>query len=228
MNIEILHSPGNAAAKVMLETGEKIIAESGAMIAMSKDMEVTTSTRTKGKGGFLKGVKRMFAGESLFLNTFTAPSGGGEVYLSPDLRGDIIQYNMDGAKEMIVQGSSFVACDDNIDMDTTWQGMKSTFLSGESIFWLTFKGTGPLLLNSFGGVYEKEIDGEYIVDTGHIVAFENTLQFEVRKVTSSILASIFSGEGFICHFKGKGRLFCQTHQTNSYGRILGPMLKPRE
>ena len=67
-------------------------------------------------------------------------------------------------------------------------------------------GRGKLLLSSFGNIYEqKEVDGDYIVDTGHIVAFEDTLTFELSKAGTSWLHSIFGGEGIVCRFKGKGK-----------------------
>lgn len=227
MEIQIVNSPGHAAAKVTLAGGEQLMAESGAMIAMNSDVEVSTSTKNKG-GGFLKGMKRMLAGESLFLNTFTAPHQGGELYLAPTLVGDMTVYHLDGTKELTVQGGSYVASGTDVEMDTTWQGLKSSFLSGESIFWIKLSGTGPVILSSFGGIYERDISDTYIVDTGHIVAFENSLSFEVKKATTSLISSFLGGEGFVCHFSGHGRLFCQTHHANNFGCTLGPNLKPRK
>ncbi|NUM34742.1 MAG: TIGR00266 family protein [Candidatus Brocadiae bacterium] len=228
MQIEILNSPGNATAKVTLEGGEKLIAETGGMIAMSNGMQVTTSTKTKGGGGFLKGLKRMLAGESLFLNTFVAPSKGGEIFLAPDLIGDMIVYELDGTKELMVQGTSYVASDADVELDTSWQGFKSGFFSGESMFWLRLTGKGQVILNSFGGIFERTVgDQGYIVDTGHIVAFENTLKFNVQKAAKTWFSSFMGGEMLVCRFQGKGRLFCQTHHPNNFGRTLGPLLKPR-
>ena len=227
MNIEILHSPGNAAAKVNLEPGEKIVSESGAMIAMSEEMNVVTSTKTKSGGGLWKGIKRAFAGDSMFLNTFTADHKGGVVFLAAQLIGDMIVYELDGTKDLIVQGGSFVACSEDVEIDTTMQGFKSSLLSGESLFWLKLSGKGSVILNSFGGIYERNLTENYIVDTGHIVAFESTLQFEVKKAGKSLFSSFMSGEGFSCYFSGSGQLFCQTHNPGSFGRTLGPKLRPR-
>lgn len=227
MQIEIVNSPGNAAAKVALGPGEKVIAESGAMIAMTKNIDVVTTTKTKGGGGFFKGLKRMFASESLFLNVFTAPAEGGEVYFGQDLLGDMVVYELDGTKELIVQGGSFVASAEDVEMDTEWRGFKSALFSGESMFWLHLSGTGPVILSSFGGIFEREITESYIVDTGHIVAFENTLEFNVQKAGKSWFSAIAGGEWLVCKFHGHGRLLCQTHHPKNFGRTLGPKLKPR-
>lgn len=227
MQIEILNSPGNATAKVTLNPGEKIVSESGAMIAMESGIDVVTSSKTKG-GGLLKGLKRLLAGESLFLNTFTASSGVSEIFLGPVLVGDMITYELDGTKELIVQGTSYVASEPSVEMDTTWRGIKSAFFSGESMFWMKLSGKGKVILNSFGGIFERTVGDEgYIVDTGHIVAFENTLDFKVQKAGKTWFSSIMGGEMLVCRFQGEGRLFCQTHHPNNYGRALGPSLKPR-
>ncbi len=224
MKVEIHHRPGNTAAKIHLESGRTCTAESGAMIAMSGDMSVTTTTHKKGKGSILRAVKRMISGESLFLNHFTAGGGGGELWVSPVLAGDVMEYRLE-KENLIVQSGSFLACDEGVDMDMGWQGFKSVF-SGESLFWLHMKGEGTLLLNAFGVIYPVDVDGEYIVDTGHIVAFQETLDFSISKAGASWIGSFLGGEGLVTRFKGKGRVWCQSHNPRSFGRTLGPKLKP--
>ena len=88
-------------------------------------------------------------------------------------------------------------------------------------------GNGDLFLNSFGAVYEVEVDGEYTVDTGHIVAYEDTLQFSVGKSNKSWIGSFLGGEGIVCKFQGQGKLYCQSHNPPGFGKIVGPKLKPR-
>ncbi|MDA0841754.1 MAG: TIGR00266 family protein [Planctomycetota bacterium] len=228
MNIEIVHGPGNSAAKVMLAPGESCTAESGAMIAMSGDMQIETSThkKTGGGGGILKAAKRLLSGESIFRNHFTAGRKGGEVFLAATLAGDMMQYDLRD-ETLIVQAGSYVCCDSSIDMDMGWQGFKS-FFSGESVFWLKLSGTGPLVINAFGAIYPIEVNGEYIVDTGHIVAFNESLDFDVTKAGGSWMSAILGGEGLVCRFKGHGTVWCQSHNSGSFGATLGPMLKARE
>ena len=95
------------------------------------------------------------------------------------------------------------------------------------MFWLKCSGQGNLFLSSFGAIYEEYVDGEHIVDTGHIVAFEDTLQFELVKAGTSLIGSFLGGEGFVCKFSGQGRLFVQSHNPPGFGKALGPKLKPR-
>jgi uncharacterized protein (TIGR00266 family) len=226
MRTEILHSPGNSAARVALEPGESVTAEGGAMIAMSADLNVETTTQQRGGGGgLLKAAKRLLAGESFFLNHYTAGPSGGEVWLAATLPGDMMKVAL-GGETIIVQAGSFVACSDGVTMDMSWQGFKS-FLSGESMFWLRLTGTGRVVLSSYGAIYAVEVNGEHIVDTGHIVTFDETLKFSITKAGKSWIASILGGEGLVCKFQGKGVVWCQSHNAPSFGRTIGPMLKAR-
>jgi uncharacterized protein (TIGR00266 family) len=225
MEVEIVHGPGNAAARIRLAGGESFTAEGGAMIAMSGDMSIETTTHKKGSGGLLKAAKRMLAGESFFLNHYTAGSNGGEVWLATTLAGDMMPYDLKD-ETLIVQGGSYVASEPSVKIDLGWQGFKS-LLSGESIFWLQLSGSGKVVVNSFGAIYPVEVAGETIVDTGHIVAFNETLDFRISKAGKSWLSSILGGEGFVCRFSGQGTVWCQSHNPGSFGHTLGPQLPPR-
>ncbi|MDR9405037.1 MAG: TIGR00266 family protein, partial [Halothece sp. Uz-M2-17] len=114
------------------------------------------------------------------------------------------------------------------DLQAEFNGLKS-FFSGESIFWLSLSGYGTALITSFGAIYEIPVDGEYIVDTGHIVAFERSLEFEVTKAGSSWIGSLLGigGEGLVCRFQGQGTVYCQTHNNGSFGSLVGSQLPPR-
>lgn len=225
MQVEIVHGPGNSAAKIRLAGGESCTAEAGAMIAMSGDMRVETTTHQKGKGSLLKAVKRLMARESVFLNHFTAGAQGGDLYLATTLAGDMMVYELKN-ENLIVQGGSFVACEPSVNIDMGWQGFKSLFAK-EGLFWLHLNGTGKIVVNSFGAIYPIEVDGEHIVDTGHIVAFHETLNFKLSKAGKSWVSSILGGEGLVAKFNGRGTVYCQSHNPMSFGRALGPKLKPR-
>jgi uncharacterized protein (TIGR00266 family) len=225
MNTEILHGPGNAAARIALGPQETVITEAGAMIAMSSGISIETTTRKREGGGIFAAAKRMLAGESFFLNHFTAGPGGGEIFLATTLPGDMLKLDLEN-ETLIVQSGSFVACSPDVQLDLGWQGFKS-LLSGESVFWLRLSGTGNTVLSSYGAIYPIQVNGEYIVDTGHIVAFNETLNFTLTKAGKSWIASMLGGEGIVCKFHGQGTVWCQSHNAPSFGQTLGPMLKPR-
>lgn len=225
MEVELVHGPGNAAAKVRLAGGESFTSEGGAMIAMSGDTRIETTTQKKGTGSVFAAMKRVLAGESFFLNHFTAGAQGGDVWLATTLAGDMMQRQLDSST-LIVQGGSFVCCEPGVDVDLGWQGFKSLF-SGESVFWLHLSGRGKVVLSSFGAIYPFAVDGAAIVDTGHIVAFEETLDFSVTKAGKSWISSFLGGEGLVCRFTGKGTVWCQSHNARGFGKLLGPKLRPR-
>ena len=139
--------------------------------------------------------------------------------------GDIIIYEMKG-QELVVQAASYLACASKVDIELGFTGFKSIF-SGESIFWLVVSGTGPVILTSFGSIYEIFVDGEYIVDTGHIVAFEKSLDYKITKPGSSWLGAFLGGEGLVCKFFGRGKVYCQTHNPSAFGQLVGSLLPPR-
>lgn len=226
MQIELLNQPGNTAAKVILQSGETVTAESGAMLAMSSNINITTSTHKKQSGSLLKAAKRLLTGESLFLNHFEAQGNTGEVYLGTGLAGDMLALELDN-DNLVVQGGSFLASEQGIDVDMGWQGFKS-LLSGENMFWIKLTGKGKVILSSFGAIYPIEINGDYIVDTGHIVAFSETLDFSITKAGKSWIQSILGGEGLVCKFSGRGTVWCQSHNERAFGALLSPSLKVRK
>jgi uncharacterized protein (TIGR00266 family) len=225
MNVKIENGPANTTAKLEFSAGESWTTEAGAMIAMSSELNMETTTHKKGKRGILKGLARMLAGESFFLNHYTAKDSA-ELWLAPTMPGDIIPHQLRG-DSIVVQAGSFLACSSSINIDLGWQGFKNLF-SGESLFWINLSGQGDVLLTSFGTIYSVEVEDSYIVDTSHIVAFENTLNFSLSKAGSSWVHSIIGGEGIVCRFKGRGRVWCQSHNERNFGMSLRPLLRPRK
>jgi uncharacterized protein (TIGR00266 family) len=229
MNITIQHGPGSASAKVELAPSESITSEAGAMIAMSGDTQIETTTRQRGKGGggLFSGLKRMFSNESFFLNHFTAGGQGGEVMLATTLPGDMMVYDLSPEVGLIVQGGSYVANENGVTIDLSYQGLKSLF-SGENFFWLKASGQGQMIFNAFGTIYPVDIDGEYTVDTGHVVAFEETVDFKMTKAGKSWMSSFLGGEGLVMNFSGRGRIWCQSHNPHEFGSTLGSTLRERK
>ncbi|UKJ07991.1 TIGR00266 family protein [Solitalea lacus] len=226
LDVTIRMRPGSSAAEINLMPGQEFTAEAGAMIAMSPFIQMTTTTHKKNSGGIMKGLKRMISGESFFLNHYSAGSQGGTVWLGATHAGDMMVKELNG-EGIIVQGGSYVASSPEIDIDMNWQGFKS-LISKEGLFWLGIRGKGTVIVNSFGAIYPVQVNGEYIVDTGHIVAFEESLNFSLSKAGKSWISSILGGEGLVCKFKGQGTVWIQSHNTTSFGNILGVRLKARK
>ena len=109
-----------------------------------------------------------------------------------------------------------------MDLKLKFGGLK-TLLGGEGLFLLRASGTGNLFINAYGGIRELDLAGPFIVDTGHIVAFEESLSFNVKKV-GGWKSTLLSGEGLVCEFNGKGKLWIQTRNVGAMVSWLRPML----
>ena len=167
-------------------------------------------------------LKRAVGGESAFISTFTARGGPGEVTLAPGAPGDIAAIEM-GNQGFFVQSSSYLAGDASLTVDTRWGGAKS-FFGGEGLFVLQVTGTGLLLVSSFGAIHRKRLGtGErYVVDTGHLVAWEGTTQYTLRKAASGFFRTLVSGEGIVAEFMGPGELLIQTRNLAAFAGLMKP------
>jgi len=207
LDVDIAFSPSFAMATVKMNAGESVQAEAGAMTGMSGGVEITT----KAQGGLLGGLKRsMLGGETFFINTFAASNGPGEVIVAPPLPGDIMHLPVDGQKAIMVQSASWLAGEAAVAIDTKWGGAK-TFFSGEGLFLLKCSGQGDMLVASYGAIFEKDLAaGEsYKIDTGHIVAFEEGVGYQVNKV-GGWKSTFLSGEGLVATFTGPGKVWQQS------------------
>ncbi len=221
MQVNILYKPSQAIAQCWLAAGESLTAESGAMMGMSTNVNMTTQS-----GGLMKGLKRLFGGESFFRNTFTAGGGQGEVLLTTPLCGDMVVLDC-GQTQWLIQNSAYVASSYGVDVQTQSGGFKGLF-SGAGLFVLATQGQGQCIVGSFGAIEPVQVNGEMIIDTGHVVAWDTRLQYKITKSGAGWIASWLSGEGLVCQFTGQGTVFVQTRSTSDYGEAVGQLLPPRE
>lgn len=227
MHFEIQYNPAHSLATAHLQPGESVRAEATAMVSMSNNLEVETNTGPKGVGGFFKKLKRgVMGGESFFQNVFRATTSPAAVSLAPRLCGSMVVHELNGQHELLIQGSSYVAAPDTVDIDSKFQGFKG-FFSGESLFFLKASGHGPVLINAFGAIEVMELDGEVIVDTGHLVAFTEGISYKIEKAGSGWIQSYLSGEGLVLKMSGRGKLYIQSRNPNEFGKTVGGLLPAR-
>jgi len=228
MQIEIQYNPAHSLATVHLDAGEAIRAEASAMVSMTRGIDVQTNAGHSAGGGILGGLRRaVVGGESFFQNLYTARSNGAHVTLAPRLCGSMVVHELDPGVDLLIQGSSYVAAPESVHIDTKFQGFKA-FLSGESLFFLKASGRGPVLMNAFGAVEMRELDGESILDTGHLVAFTAGIEYTIGKASQGWIASYLSGEGLVLRLRGRGKLWIQRRNPSEFGRTVGSMLPARE
>jgi len=215
MKHRILARPSYSLLELELEDGEEVIAETGAMVYM-RNIELKTEV----KGGLFRGLKRtLFGGESFFINRFVS-RGRGLIGLAPPYQGDIVHIPMAG--RIYAQSGAFLASSPEIEIDTKWGGAK-TFFSGEGLFLLKLEGSGDVFLSSFGGIEVVDVHDRLVVDTGHIVAFEEGLNYRIRRA-GGLKATLFSGEGIVAEFAGNGKVWIQTRSIADYLGWLSSLL----
>ncbi|QOS10528.1 TIGR00266 family protein [Haloferax sp. Atlit-4N] len=219
MDHSIDYRPSFALLTVSLDEGESLRSEAGAMVSYSDGIDIETNA----KGGLFGSLKRsVLGGESFFQNTFSARQAG-EVSFAPPLPGDIVHHRLED-ETLFVQSGSYIASDPALDLDTSFGGAK-TFFGSEGLFLLKLTGTGDSFLSSYGAIHEVELgEGErYTVDTGHIVAFDETTSFSVERV-GGLKSTLFSGEGLVCTFTGPGTVWMQSRSMESFLSWLIPKL----
>ena len=223
MDHEILHRPSEAMVTITLGPGEAVVAEAGALVAHSDGVEMETGAR----GGVFGSLKRMFGGESFFVNTFRAPDQGGDVSFAAPLPGDVVTEHVgDGQGELFAQSGSFLVAGEGVEIDTKFGGARS-FLGGEGLFLLRLSGDGPVWLSSYGAIEERQVGaGEtFTVDTGHVVAFRD-VQWDVRRV-GGLKSTLFSGEGLVSDFTGPGTVWLQTRSPDAFVAWMAGKLPAR-
>jgi len=215
MKAEIRNKADYASLHVLLDEGEQVITETGAMMGMDPALKMETNM----KGGLLGAFKRAIGGESVFLNTYTATGPGQQIDIAPSIPGDMIAIEL-ASGSVKVQRGSYVAHHGDIEVTARWGGAR-TFFAGEGLVMLEASGTGTLWIASYGAIHPVEVQGAYTVDTTHIVAFDDSLTFNVTKVGG--LKSLFlSQEGLVCKFTGTGRLWLQTRNAPALAAFLHP------
>lgn len=215
MKYEIVGKPDFSIVRLTLDANEKATAETGAMVAMSTNMKI----ETKAKGGLLGGLKRMVGGESFFTNDYHAEGGPGTIEFAPSAPGDVDVLELKG-NAWFVQRGAYLCHVGDITTETKFGGVQS-FFSGEGLFMLRVSGTGHVFFNSYGGLQKVSVNGEYIVDTTHIVAFPEGMTYNVEAV-GGLKATFLSGEGLVCRYRGTGDLYTQTRSAPPFASWLNP------
>lgn len=223
MRTSIEFDPSYSLLTVELDPGESIKAETGAMVAQA-GVDMKTGM---GGGGLFGGIRRMIGGESFFLNTFTGERSGGWVSLAPPSPGDIGSFDLDPGTNLFIQSSSFLACTENVETDTQFQGFRG-FFSGESLFFIRSyaeRGLGTVFYNSYGAIKQVPVTPgqELVVDTGHLVAFSDDVEYSIGKV-GGIGSLIAGGEGLVMRFRGSGHVWVQSRNLASLADKLMPFL----
>ena len=217
MRFDINGNPSYGEVDVDLGPNETILIEPGAMSRMSSNL----NSSFQRQGGFFSAMfRKMFGGENFFLGKYEHPDGG-KLTFAPSIPGHVEHRQLTNNSLNIMAGC-FLACTPGVNIKAKFGGLKALF-SDEGAFLLEASGNGDLFFNSFGGIIEKEINGDFIVDTGHVVAFEPSLNYKTSGM-GNWKSTMLSGEGLVMTFSGVGKIYLQTRTIAGTASWLTPRL----
>lgn len=219
MQTSIQGGPTFAYIHIDLEPGEVITAESDAMSSMAADLDMQARTNGGLFSAFAKGI---LGGESFFVNDFiNNTSETKRVTLVQATPGDVRQIELKG-DTFCLQPGAYIASTPGVKLGVQWAGFASG-IAREGFFKLNISGEGTVWYGAYGGLIEREIDGEYIVDTSHLVAYEPQMKLKVQ-LSGGIFSSFFGGEGLVTRIEGKGKIILQSRSLDGLAGWLKPHL----
>lgn len=216
---------GNACPAVTckLAAGETMITESGAMSWMTSNMKMETTSG----GGLGKVFGRMFSGENLFQNRYTAIGGNGEITFASSFVGEIRAVEITPEKPLIVQKSGFLASEAGVELSIHFQKkIGSGLFGGEGFIMQKLSGKGTAFIEIDGGAEEYTLGAgeEMIVDTGYLIMMDSTCSMEIVTVPG-IKNMVFGGEGiFNTVVKGPGKIVLQTMPISAVASSIIPYI----
>ena len=218
MKAEIEGAPAFAHLQVTLSPGDAIIAESDAMASMSAEIEM----RTQLNGGIFGALlRRIFGGESIFINRFSNPSTTPKrLTLVQPAPGDLSCRELRKGERYFLQPGAFVACDPTVQIGLKWAGLVS-FIAREGLFKVAVSGPGRVWYGAYGALLEREVDGELIVDTSHLVAYESGVTLHLQ-MAGGLISSLLGGEGLVTRVAGRGKIVIQTRSLSGLTTWLNP------
>ena len=204
--------------EIRLMTGEAMYTQSGGMAWMSEGLTLDSNI----KGGLMKGIGRMFTGESLFMATYTAVRPDCIIAFASTVPGRILPVDM-SRTSLICQKGAFLCAQPTVEVSTVFtKKISAGFFGGEGFILQQLKGSGMAFLEVDGDVVEKTLaPGEVMkVDTGNVFAFEPPVSYEIETI-KGVKNMLFGGEGlFLTRLTGPGKIYMQTMNIAEFtGRI---------
>jgi len=217
MKTEIKGIPSFGYIDVTLEPGESICCESDAMASMSSGLDMDV----KLNGGFFSAIfKRFFGDESFFLSHFkNNTQQSGKIVIVQDVPGEIRELTLNG-NSYCLQPGAYLASTGDVKLGIKWAGFVS-FIAREGLFKLVVSGNGKVWFGAYGGLLEHEVDGDFLVDTSHLVAYEPQMKLKLQ-FAGGIFSSILGGEGLVTRMEGKGKIIIQSRSLSGLSSWINP------
>lgn len=219
MEYKIIGEP-MPVVECQLNPGESMITERGSMCWMSPNMQMAT-----GAGGIGKAFGRMFSGESMFQNTYTAQGGPGMIAFASSFPGSIRVFDITPDRPIVVQKAGFLASEQGVDLSIFFQKKAGAgFFGGEGFIMqkLSGRGTAFIEIDGYAVEYELAAGQQMIVDTGNLAMCDATCSIDIQTV-KGVKNVLFGGEGlFNTVVTGPGRVVLQTMPVSGFAASLAP------
>jgi len=227
MNYRLTQSTAFPLVEVTLARGEEIQIERGSMVYHSGDVSLEGKMNSSGNGlGVLvKALGRsMVSGESVFITRATGLRDGAKIALAPPTPGAVRELRL-GAQQWRIRDQAFLACDGAVYYEMKPQSFGKAIFGGTGGFFvMESRGTGSMLVNSYGDIQEIYLDGSgpFVVDNTHVVAWSTTLDYNIRIASGAF--GFTTGEGLVNEFHGVGSVLIQTRNVKALADMLQPFL----
>lgn len=223
MEFRIKHGPVFSALEVDLQEGEHVVAQPSSMLTMTGGIHISARAGRKKKSSALSGFRNMLGGENFFTAEFRAKRDAQTVTLAPATYGDILTLPLESVSGYYLTRGAYLANVGECELRTKYGGMKGV-MSSKGLFLMHAKGTGTVFCQCYGAIVEQELgeDDSFYVDNKYMIAFSDTITYQLVKATDSVRDTLMSGEGFVNRYTGPGKLFYQTRgkQTGGFLSLL--------
>lgn len=218
MEHTISHAPYHATLDFVLNEGEEVLAEPDSLLAMSTGIEIFAKVSAQTKAKWWGAVRNLASGESMFTAIFRAKRDNSYLSLAPRFPGNVLHLQTTEEKSYYLSQGSYLASANGVSISFKYAGMQG-MLSKKGLFLMKTEGAGDIFCSSYGSIIHRElIEGEnFVVDNRFVIAFSESIKFQLVKASKDIVGSYFSGGGLVNRYTGPGTVIYQTRGKPSTG-----------
>jgi uncharacterized protein (TIGR00266 family) len=219
MDFRIAHSPTFSILEIDLNQSESATAQPNSMLSMTSGITISANVGNSATGSkWFNGLKNLAGGENFFTARYTAKRDSQTVCLAPNSYGDIIPVPVDDEHQYFLTSGSYLANLGDVSLSVKYSGFKG-WMSKKGLFLLSVQGSGTVFCQTYGAIITRDLAEEenFYVDNRFVVAFSQSIKYQLVKATESTRDSLLSGEGLVNRYTGPGRLYYQTRGKPSIG-----------
>ena len=220
MEYSVEHDPVFSILKIDMNEGDSVEAQPNSMVSMTSGIQISATVGRSSNRGFSSGFKSLLGGENFFTSQYKAAADEQKLMLAPDAIGDILTLDMKELGPFYLTRGSYLANVGDCKLSIKYGGVKG-LMSKKGLFLLHASGEGTVFCQCYGAIARRELeDGEkFFVDNRFVVAFSETVQYQLVKATDSVKDSLMSGEGLVNRYTGPGSVFYQTRGKPGVGLL---------